>query len=584
MTGVWECWASECSNDGLLSVPLLKETPALATPQTWKGTKQRKTQDFISRERTRSEVWDTRGVQEDPLLAYDKDASRIHAKVASLIFRYVMEGDTSKRHLLPANDEFHEEHFLHRGLCRSFCCPRWCAPSIAGTTTSEDMVRTLVSDVATGLFFCNQIVVLSVVYIERLIKGETGGGTEMLLTSRNWRPILSVALLVASKVFEDVHPWNADFEECLREVAGMRCRRGSMTDLESRFLSRIGWRLYVDGEIYAAYFFSLLGDTEGADESRPSASRRSPRLRGRGRRPPPIHTAAGKRLGPATNRVTDRGPKASRHGKGITQLGMHSLSEGDEACTHSDSELEGGAPGQDDALGPVSPQQAKDAWRLDALNPLIGTLRHSPPALSPSPHIENCKERLLARDRMAKSADMFFGHLSQTQLLGRKGWMRMQHMHNGDDGLAAYTLSGATGARLAAELHSQLGVPIFPGGAAADGSATSSSLWRGAASIPGSSMPSGASDSGGPLQSRVLTWNAASSYRPPSLRELPPFSQQLSPPQPEMEPALGVNEPGGPPHPSLVQTWSTTSTYRPPSLRELPCFSLDADPASQANS
>ncbi|CAE8597727.1 unnamed protein product, partial [Polarella glacialis] len=118
---------------------------------------------------------------------------------------------------------------------------------------SVETVFGLIEDIAASLYFCKQVVVLCAVYVDRLLEQ-----THTTLTAGNWRSVVIVALLIASKVWEDVHPWNADFEECLQEIAGIRYKTGALYKLESLFLEKLGWKVFVDGEVYAAYFFALL--------------------------------------------------------------------------------------------------------------------------------------------------------------------------------------------------------------------------------------------------------------------------------------------------------------------------------------
>eukprot|EP00913_Durusdinium_trenchii_P022917 g21518.t1 len=82
-------------------------------------------------------------------------------------------------------------------------------------------------------------------------------------------------MLIASKVWEDIHPWNADFEEALQEILGIRYRHGALYKLESLFLEKLRWEVFVDGEIYAAYFFAL---QEGRQRESPRRSRNSRKI------------------------------------------------------------------------------------------------------------------------------------------------------------------------------------------------------------------------------------------------------------------------------------------------------------------
>lgn len=53
-----------------------------------------------------------------------------------------------------------------------------------------------------------ECLVMSLVYLERLLKN-----SEIELSIRNLRPIVLCSLMLASKVWDDVSMWNADFCE-----------------------------------------------------------------------------------------------------------------------------------------------------------------------------------------------------------------------------------------------------------------------------------------------------------------------------------------------------------------------------------
>eukprot|EP00747_Dinoflagellata_sp_TGD_P178756 gnl/TRDRNA2_/TRDRNA2_28302_c0_seq2.p1 gnl/TRDRNA2_/TRDRNA2_28302_c0~~gnl/TRDRNA2_/TRDRNA2_28302_c0_seq2.p1 ORF type:complete len:293 (+),score=29.16 gnl/TRDRNA2_/TRDRNA2_28302_c0_seq2:239-1117(+) len=97
------------------------------------------------------------------------------------------------------------------------------------------------------------MVVLAAIYVERLLSSHAG----VRLTVTNWRPILVAGLLLASKTWEDVSPWNAEFSAYLHQSAGVRYPPRSLYSLESRFLAALGYRADVAGELYAAYYFAL---------------------------------------------------------------------------------------------------------------------------------------------------------------------------------------------------------------------------------------------------------------------------------------------------------------------------------------
>lgn len=78
------------------------------------------------------------------------------------------------------------------------------------------------------------------------------------MSPQNWQAILIVALLVSTKVWEDVHPWNADYAIILGRAAELRLTSPrSLYHLESRFMQGLNWSVSVPGEVYARYYFAL---------------------------------------------------------------------------------------------------------------------------------------------------------------------------------------------------------------------------------------------------------------------------------------------------------------------------------------
>jgi len=407
-----------------------------SAPPSFKAGKPRKTKDFIGSAQLTRESWQQaeETIQGDDRHLTTEEVQHIFLKVAMLVFHHLEEGHRNA--VCPTDDEFNEKHFLRRRCshfhcsCFKFLCPRRVQEE---PCTSYEVVLKLINDVAKSLDFCKQVIVLCAIYIEKLM-----AETSTLMTNDNWRSIVVVGLLVASKVWEDIHPWNADFEECLQEVAGIRYTQGALYRLESIFLNKLEWKVFVQPTDYAAYLFSLLEDGNRAD------------------RRAPCH------LGEEVRRLRERTYSESC-------LKIDTIVE-DEPYNNSDSDLERGLlPGDKDerfsssaaSSPPASPttaclpwsreelatswrkrvlekglvqgesfavRKAHEAWRLDANNPLIGALRHAPPAPPPSPYIDQSKKAMWSQKVASHSA----------QMLGPK---------------AAQTICGATGRQLASEVY-----------------------------------------------------------------------------------------------------------------------------------
>lgn len=377
-----------------------------SVPPSFKATRPRKTskviQDFqaiemasaASSRRTRSEA----PQDVDPRLL-DDDSQLILAKVASALHDHYVKSEKRDVPRGPDEDPFHEENFIRKRCLASCFAWRRSTPS-----PSVESILKLISDLCQSLYFCKQIVVLGLIYIERFLDR-----TSMGLTAGNWRSLVIVAILMASKVGEDIHPWNADFEECLADIACLRFQPGALFNLESLFLDRLKWCVFVNGETYAAYFFALLEDGEI-----PVAKTRrgSSGLKRRFTLPDILDT------------VSEHASSESE------QSSMSDFEDMAMQMGHKSTASERLEPG-------LSARTIHEVWRLDAHHPLIGTLRHAPRALAPSPHIHQTTERLWEHKLAAKTSEQ----------MTQPGRIREA---------AGATLSGATGAQLASELRRYL--------------------------------------------------------------------------------------------------------------------------------
>mmetsp|Transcript_34488 Transcript_34488/g.78714 ORF Transcript_34488/g.78714 Transcript_34488/m.78714 type:complete len:491 (+) Transcript_34488:50-1522(+) len=403
-----------------------------SVPPSFKATKARKSKSFIGtvKNTERFSVHDAGSrTALHPKLEEDSDIQHILQKVASLIYGHVKDGQApAAGHngegaqgegppSSPSDDEFDESHFL---ALRCRCFPR----KRRKDPVTLDAVKAFLTDVAQSLYFCKQIIVLAAIYLERLM---THAGTK--LSTGNWRSIVIVAMMISSKVWEDVHPWNADFEECMEDVAGMRFQPRALYRLESLYLEKLQWRVFVDGEVYAAYFFALVEDQPViVGEGSVPARRRRERLM-------------------STPVVLNMEAIREDLMEDVMDLDNMDGHEPDEPDFSSDSLRRESKTTSQFSLGEYNPEDIADsrrqsvrimheAWRLDNKNPLVGAFRHAPRALAPSRHIHS-SESLLWEHKLA---------VRTTESLGPRR----------EKGSLA-TLSGATGTQLASELRKYLG-------------------------------------------------------------------------------------------------------------------------------
>mmetsp|Transcript_8877 Transcript_8877/g.15631 ORF Transcript_8877/g.15631 Transcript_8877/m.15631 type:complete len:460 (-) Transcript_8877:139-1518(-) len=89
--------------------------------------------------------------------------------------------------------------------------------------------------------------VVSLIYAERLMER---AGIELLAS--NWRPVVMVSMLLASKVWQDLASWNIEFARVYPQFSVK-----SINLLERNVLKLLQWDLYISGAVYAKYYFAL---------------------------------------------------------------------------------------------------------------------------------------------------------------------------------------------------------------------------------------------------------------------------------------------------------------------------------------
>merc|ERR1711991_819764 len=97
---------------------------------------------------------------------------------------------------------------------------------------------------------------IALIYIDRLLSSETfcletSKMVPVVLHRNNWRPILSVAFMVASKVWDDLSMINVDFSTFLPFSLN------ELNEWERRFLSTVKFNVRVGASLYAKYYFDI---------------------------------------------------------------------------------------------------------------------------------------------------------------------------------------------------------------------------------------------------------------------------------------------------------------------------------------
>lgn len=95
-------------------------------------------------------------------------------------------------------------------------------------------------------------IIMSLIYVERLLR-ETKGGVRP--TIYNWRSILFSCMVLASKVWDDLSMWNADFSHACPK--GVKFSLQRINQLELALLNCLQYKVKVESSEYAKYYFLM---------------------------------------------------------------------------------------------------------------------------------------------------------------------------------------------------------------------------------------------------------------------------------------------------------------------------------------
>jgi len=101
--------------------------------------------------------------------------------------------------------------------------------------------------------------VMSLAYIERLLTL-----TSITLHPTNWRRICLGAIVLASKVWEDMAVWNVDFLNVFPKL-----KTEDLAKLEREYLTSLQFTVTLKSSVYAKYYFALRSVAEKSDKNFP---------------------------------------------------------------------------------------------------------------------------------------------------------------------------------------------------------------------------------------------------------------------------------------------------------------------------
>eukprot|EP00930_Biecheleria_cincta_P042301 TRINITY_DN29105_c0_g1_i1.p1 TRINITY_DN29105_c0_g1~~TRINITY_DN29105_c0_g1_i1.p1 ORF type:complete len:498 (+),score=25.50 TRINITY_DN29105_c0_g1_i1:82-1575(+) len=302
-----------------------------------------------------------------------------------------------------SEDLFTEPVRCLRRLCACHGCH--CCCFCTRTPPLVDQIFSLLKNISALSEFKKEIVLLAVIYIERLLARHAA----LHLSTSNWRPILISCLHLASKTWEDVHAWNTEFVAYLQWALGLRYPVRSLHRLELQVLTGLEFNVEVQAEVWGAYLFALMeADGTGTPPPWPEeASEFPPRstscsyledmtvsglaLLTEKPRPavesdcPPSPSSASSSCREVRSRVPDYWASIASCNTTATASSPRMRRALSTACASTQGDVFATFCGQSPEEQDFRPQLPP---RLDASHPLLGYFRHAPRAEPPSPYIQ----------------------------------------------------------------------------------------------------------------------------------------------------------------------------------------------------
>ena len=126
------------------------------------------------------------------------------------------------------------------------------AEDIAKSIPSLDEITSFYRDVFRRAQMESDCIIMSLIYVERLIKITDGG---LRPRPSNWRALLFSCMILSSKVWDDLSMWNADFSQTCPSNVKFSLQR--INELELAVLNALDYKVKVPASEYAKYYFLL---------------------------------------------------------------------------------------------------------------------------------------------------------------------------------------------------------------------------------------------------------------------------------------------------------------------------------------
>jgi len=123
------------------------------------------------------------------------------------------------------------------------------AQADAPKVPDKEMIASFVARIFNKAQMEGETIIMILVYVERLLEATKG---KLELTLRNWQPITLACMVLASKVWDDLSMWNADFSLISGAYTVKR-----VNELEIALLEAMQYNVRVPASTYAKYYFQL---------------------------------------------------------------------------------------------------------------------------------------------------------------------------------------------------------------------------------------------------------------------------------------------------------------------------------------
>ena len=117
---------------------------------------------------------------------------------------------------------------------------------------SLDEVATFYRDIFYKAQMESDCIIMSLIYVERLIKRTNGA---LRPRASNWRSLIFSCMILSSKVWDDLSMWNADFSQSCPPGVSFPLKR--INQLEVAILNALTFQVKVPASEYAKYYFLL---------------------------------------------------------------------------------------------------------------------------------------------------------------------------------------------------------------------------------------------------------------------------------------------------------------------------------------